>query len=112
MWPVKASDTASMLGVFDLFYVSLAVIVVVIIAFIVRAVRLTNASLATASYHLNLTNPDVARSLVDQIRRRELPCPRCGHDTFALLGTENRYKCDTCDFDFEGPAHIPGLSPL
>ena len=110
--PVKASDTGDMPGAFDLFYVSLmAVIVVVVIAFIVRAVRLTNVSLATASRHLNLTNPDVARSLVDRICRLDLPCPRCGHDTFTLLGTENRYKCDTCDFDFEGPAHITGLSP-
>lgn len=100
-----------MLGAVTLFYVSLAVLVVVITVFIVRAVRLTHASLASASHHLNLTNPDIARSLADQIRGRELPCPRCGHDTFALLGTENRYTCDSCDFDFEGPAHIPGLSP-
>ena len=108
---IKASDTASMLGLFNLFSVFLAVLVVVIIAFIVRAVRLTNASLATAARHLNLTTPDVARSLVDQIRAREVPCPRCGHDTFARLGTENRYRCDTCHFDFGGPAHIPGSSP-
>jgi ribosomal protein S27AE len=101
-----------MSGTFDLFFVLLAVLVVVIIAFIVRAVRLTNASIANASRHVNLTNPDVARSLVDRIRQREVPCPRCGGGTFALLGTENRYRCDLCHLDFEGPPHIPGSPPL
>jgi ribosomal protein S27AE len=108
---VEACDTVSMLMEVDLFHVSLAALVVVIVAFIVRAVRLTNASISTASRHVNLTNPDTARSLVDRMRERELPCPRCGHDTFAQLGTGNRYTCHTCHFDFEGPAHIPGSSP-
>ena len=99
-----------MIGAFDLFYLSLAVIVVAIAAFIVRAVRLTKASLAAASRHVDLTNQDVTRSLVEQIRGRELSCPRCGHDAFALLGTVHRYKCDICNSEFEGPAHIPGSS--
>jgi ribosomal protein L37AE/L43A len=79
-------------------------IVVVIIAFIVRAVRLTNAAVTAASQDLHLSNPDAARSLVDRTREREVPCPRCGNDTSLRLGPENRYKCDTCDLDFEGPA--------
>jgi hypothetical protein len=97
--------------VLDLFYVSLGVVVVTICTFIVRTVRLTNASIAMASRDVDLTNPDVARSVVDQMRGRELPCPRCGRPTFALLGTGSRYKCEICDFDFTGPAHIPGSSP-
>jgi ribosomal protein S27AE len=105
-WPVTMS------GAFDLFFVLLAVLVVVIIAFVVRAVRLTNASIATASRLVNLTNPDAVRSLVDRIRERESTCPRCGAETFALLGTENRYKCDLCNLDFEGPPPIPGSPPL
>ena len=99
-----------MLGALDLFYVTLGLIVVTIAAFIVRAVRLTNASLARASRHVNLTNPDVATSVVDQIRRSELLCPRCGGQMFALLGTENRYQCESCHFDFTGPPHVPGSS--
>jgi ribosomal protein S27AE len=82
--------------------------VLVIAAFIVRAVRLTNASLAMAARHVDPTNPDVARSVVDQIRGRNPRCPRCGEQTFALLDTENRYKCESCDFTFTGPAHISG----
>ena len=101
----------AVLGALDLFYVSLALIVVVIAAFIVRAVRLTNASLALASRQVNLTNPDAARAVVDQIRGREVLCPQCGGQTFALLGTENRYQCESCEFAFEGPEHIPGSSP-
>jgi ribosomal protein S27AE len=96
---------------FDLFYVLLAVIAVVVIAFIVRAIRLTTASIATASRHVDLTNPDVARSVADEMRERELLCPRCGNGTFALLGTGNRYQCHSCHFDFEGPAHIPASRP-
>jgi hypothetical protein len=99
-----------MIGALDLFNVTLGLIVVVIAAFIVRAVRLTHASLAMASRHVNLTNPDVATSVVDQIRGREVLCPQCGGRTFALLGTENRYQCESCDFAFKGPAHIRGSS--
>ena len=92
---------------FDLFYLWLAAIVVVIIAFIVRAVRLTKASLTAASRHVDLTNQDVARSLVEQIRGGELLCPRCGHEAFALLGKVYRYKCDSCDSEFEGTGPHP-----
>jgi ribosomal protein S27AE len=101
----------AVLGALDLFYVSLALIVVVIVVFIVRAVRLTHASLAEASRQVSLTNPGTARVVVDQIRRSEVRCPRCGSQTFTLLGTESRYQCESCEFVFEGPAHIPGASP-
>ena len=100
-----------MLGALDLFNLSLALIVVAIAVFIIRAVRLTSASVALASREVNITNPDVARAVVDHVRGREVLCPRCGGQTFVLLGTENRYRCEICDFAFEGPAHIPGSSP-
>jgi hypothetical protein len=104
------SDTVGMLGALDFFNGTLGLMLAVIAAFIVRAVRLTNASLARASRHVNLTNPDVATSVVDQIRGRELLCRRCGGQTLALLGTENGYQCESCDFVFKGLAHIPGSS--
>jgi hypothetical protein len=99
-----------MAGDLALFYVALGLTVTVIVAFIVRAVRLTQASLRTASRHVDLTNPDVATSVTNEIRRREVPCPRCGGETFALLGTGNRYECEICRFTLTGPAHIPGSS--
>jgi ribosomal protein S27AE len=91
-----------------LFYVALGLIVTMIAVFIVGAVRLTQASLSAASRHVDLTNPDVARSVADEIRRREVPCPQCGGETFALLGTGNRYECEICHLTLTGPAHIPG----
>jgi hypothetical protein len=96
-----------MLDVLDLFYVSVAAIALAIVLFVRRAVRLTNASIANASRHVNLENSDVARRVAEEIRGREVPCARCGRQTFVLLGTGNRYKCRLCHFDFEGPPHIP-----
>jgi ribosomal protein S27AE len=101
----------AMPAVIDLFYVAIGLLVVVIAGFIVRAVRLTNASLTMAARHVNLTNPDVATSVLAQIRGPELRCSRCGGPAFALLGTENRYKCEDCHSTFEGPPHIPGATP-
>jgi ribosomal protein S27AE len=107
----QAVEIEGMPGDLALFYVALGLMVTVIAAFIARAVRLTQASLRTASRHVDLTNPDVARSVADEIRRREIPCPRCGGETFALLGTGNRYECEICHLTLTGPAHIPGSSP-
>jgi len=95
----------------NLVYWASGAIAVVIVAFIARAVRLTNASIALASRRVDLTNPDVARLVASALRERELPCPQCGQETFALLGVEHRYKCDSCNFEFEGPAHIPDANP-
>jgi len=91
----------------DVFYVAIGLIVVMIAVTIVRAVRLTRASLTIATRHVDLTNPDVARTVIAQIRGPEVRCPRCGGPTFALLGTENRYQCESCDSTFDGPPHIP-----
>lgn len=91
----------------DLFNVSLALLVLAIVAFVVRAVGLTKASISNASRHLNLTQPEVARRLVEEIRARNVPCERCGQQTFAMLGTGDRYKCETCHVEFQGPPHMP-----
>jgi DNA-directed RNA polymerase subunit RPC12/RpoP len=95
----------------DLVYVAAGAMALAVVAFIVRAVRLTNASIASASRRVDLTNPDVARSVIRALDERDVPCPRCGHETFALLGTETRYKCDSCNFEFDGPPHIPDPAP-
>jgi DNA-directed RNA polymerase subunit RPC12/RpoP len=91
----------------DLFTLSLVVLVVTIVAFIVRAVRLTNDSIARASRDVPLSRPDVARRIAEEIRARDVRCPRCGAHASAMLGTEHRYKCDACAQEFDGPAHIP-----
>ena len=95
----------------NLVYWTTGAIALAIVAFIVRAVRLTNVSIALASRRVDLTNPDVARLVASALREREFPCPQCGEETFALLGVEHRYKCDGCNIEFEGPAHIPDANP-
>ena len=98
-----------MTGVFDPFYLLIAALLVTIVAFMVRAVRLTKASIARAGRDIPLSQPDVVRRVVDQLRSVDVRCPRCGQPTFAMLGTRNRYKCenDMCRFEFEGPEHFP-----
>jgi hypothetical protein len=93
--------------VFDLFGLALAALIVTIIAVIVRAVRLTCASIAAASRDIPLSQPDVAMRLVNQIRSLDVRCPRCGQPACTALGTGNRYLCENemCRQEFEGPAH-------
>jgi hypothetical protein len=94
---------------FDLFYLAIAVLVVTIVVVILRAVRITKASIERAGREMPLSRPDVAREVADRIRRADVRCPRCGQQTFAMLGTGNRHKCDDemCGFEFEGPDHFP-----
>jgi hypothetical protein len=93
---------------FDLFGLALATLIVTIVVVIVRAVRLTNASIATASRDIPLSQPDVAARLINQMRGRDVRCPRCGQPACAALGTGNRYLCEngTCRQEFEGPEHF------
>jgi hypothetical protein len=94
---------------FDLFSLSILVLIVTIVAFIVRAVRVTNASIARAGQDAPLSRPDVARRVAGQMRARDVRCTRCGQPTFAMLGTGNRYKCENemCSLEFDGPGHFP-----
>ena len=88
----------------DWFNIILGIMVVVIVGFIVNAVRKTNAEIHKKMGPL----PDgwKMKKAVEEIRKRDIPCPRCGKQTFAMLGTQNRYKCDICHYEFEGAEHI------
>jgi transposase-like protein len=88
----------------DWFYIVLGIMVVVIVVFIVNAIRMTNAEIHKKLGPL----PDEwkMKKVVEEIRKRDVPCPRCGKQTFAMLGTQNRYKCDVCNYEFEGVEHI------
>jgi len=48
--------------------------------------------------------------LAEQIRSQDIRCMRCQGQAFAMLGTDNKYKCHSCDFEFEGLPHIPAKS--
>ena len=93
---------------FDWFTIILAAIVLAVVLFIIKAVRQTKADI---DKRLNNVDPAkrnaVAKKLAEHIRNRGVSCTRCGRQAFALLGTDNQYKCHTCNFEFEGPPHIP-----
>ena len=44
--------------------------------------------------------------LAARLRQRDVLCPRCGRQSSALLHTEIKYKCDSCNHVFEGPRHL------
>jgi hypothetical protein len=92
------------------FDIALAVLIVAIVFFIVKAVRQTRAQI---DHHLRGTDPrrrdEIARDLAARVREQgdRVRCVRCGGSTFMLLGTENQYRCESCDATFEGPPHLP-----
>ena len=95
----------------SLFNILLAALVVVVAALIVRAVRLTSASLEDASRHVDLTQPDAASDLARTIRALEVPCPGCGGAASTVLGARGRYRCDSCRSEFDGPDVFNPLTP-
>jgi tRNA(Ile2) C34 agmatinyltransferase TiaS len=55
---------------------------------------------------------EVARKsadLTDQWRSLDVRCPRCGRQSVPMLGTNNRYRCESCNKRFDGPP-FPGSS--
>ncbi len=88
---------------FDWFNLLLITFVLLVVGFIAIAVRKTMGEVR----HSGVTG-DAARRLAEEIRKRDIVCPRCSRQSSSLLGTGNKYKCDTCNYVFEGPAHQPG----
>ncbi len=88
----------------DLFNIILGIMVVVIVGFIVNAVRKTNAEIHKKMGPL--PSEWRMKKTIEEIRKRDIQCPRCGKQTSAMLGTQNRYKCDVCNYEFEGAEHI------
>jgi transposase-like protein len=81
------------------------ILVLVIVIFIFRAVRQVKAKIERK---LGPAPSEMAmKQLLDQIKSRELPkCPRCQNETLAMLETDSRYKCESCQFEFDGPPHF------
>ncbi len=47
------------------------------------------------------------QQLLEEIKGRELPkCPRCQSETFAILETDSKYRCNSCHYEFESVLHI------
>ena len=96
----------------DAFYVILAITVLAVVWFIVKAVRQTQGQIA---HQLRATDPprrdEIARDLAARIREQaeRVRCVRCGSQSIMLLGTTNRYRCESlqCQHTFDGPPHMP-----
>lgn len=86
----------------DWFNLILIALVLLIVVFIARAIRKTTGELSQSGL-----SGEEARRLAEQIRKRDVRCPQCDRQSSAMLGMKNRYKCDTCNHEFEGPEHMP-----
>jgi hypothetical protein len=94
----------------DAFTVALAAIVLAVVFFIARTVRLTRSQIDD---QLRGTDPrrreDVMRDLATRIREESgrIRCVRCGGPAFMVLGTGQQYTCEVCHLTFDGPLHMP-----
>jgi len=89
---------------FDLFNLLLLSMVLLVVGFIVFAIRKTLSEISKPGL-----SGDEARKLAQRIRQRDIRCPGCNRQSSALLGTDTKYKCDTCNYEFDGPNHMPEL---
>jgi hypothetical protein len=93
----------------DAFSIVLVAIIMAVVLFIVRAVRLTRGQI---DQRLCRTDPrrrdDVMRDLATHIREQadRVRCTQCGGPTFMVLGTDDQYKCEVCHVAFDGPRHM------
>ena len=90
---------------FDWFWLFPVLIIVVIIIFVFRSVKKVKEKIERK---LGPAPSEMAiKQLLDQIKNRELPkCPRCDGEPIALLETDSNYKCESCNYEFEGAPHI------
>lgn len=101
--PALPSDRPDVFDWFNLLVAGLAVVIAVVI---VRAVRLTKATIEGARPSVALSQPDAVDRAVERLRRIDVRCPRCGEQTVAMLGTRNRYRCEQCGAELDGPDHL------
>ena len=84
----------------DWFNMLLLGTIIAVIGFIIFSVRKTMGTLSKKG----LSDDDM-RELAARIRNRDMRCPRCGRQSSAMIGTKVKYKCDSCNYEFEGPKH-------
>lgn len=90
--------------------ISVVVLVGGIVWAIVRSVRQVNSQIQGKLRGVDpRKREEVARALAAQVRSRvnRVKCPRCGGLAFAMLDRDPWWKCDTCNWEFEGLEHLP-----
>jgi ribosomal protein S27AE len=94
----------------DMFTVALAILVGGIAVAIFTAVRMTRRQIDRRLQTIDPAHSDdLTRELASRVRQQadRIKCARCGGPTAMVLGTDVRYKCDVCHFEFDGPPHLP-----
>jgi ribosomal protein L37AE/L43A len=90
--------------------IAIAVLVATIVWSIVRAVRQVNGQIEGK---LRGVDPRKREALMRELAARvrgqanDTRCPRCDGVAFAMLGRDPWWKCDACNWEFEGPEHLP-----
>ncbi|MGH8015392.1 MAG: hypothetical protein ACREBV_04310 [Candidatus Zixiibacteriota bacterium] len=87
------------------FYLIPTIICLVIAYFIYDAVKKTKTKMEKK---LGPAPSELAmRQMLEEIKKRDLPkCPRCNCEAFAILETDSKYKCESCQYEFEVVLHI------
>ena len=92
---------------FDWFTLIIIAFAAVIVIFIIKAVRQTKAEIDQKLKGVDPAKRDeVTMKLVEKIRSQDVRCTRCGRQTHNVWGTTNKYKCDSCNHEFEGPPNV------
>ncbi len=88
----------------DLFNIVFGILVVTIVGFIVYTIRK-----AMADVRKGLGPAPSERTMkraLEEMRKRDVRCPRCREQATMMLGTGNGYKCDSCNHEFEDVKHF------
>ncbi len=101
------------MGLVSVFNIMLALTILVVVVFIIRAVKQTKSELDKKLEGVNrLDRDEMAKKMVKEMQERAVRCPKCQGQTNALLGTDDEYKCISCNHKFTGPAYIPDPKDL
>jgi len=90
--------------------IGIAVLVGAIVWTIVRSLRQVNAQIEGKLRGVDpRKREEVMRELAAQVRSRvnRVKCTRCGSLAYAMLDRDPWWKCDSCNWEFEGPEHLP-----
>jgi ribosomal protein L37AE/L43A len=91
-------------------HIAIAVLVAAIVWAIVRSVRQVNAQIEGKLRGVDPRKREaLMRELAARVRSQanEVRCPRCKGMAFAMLDRDPWWKCDSCNWEFEGPEHLP-----
>lgn len=84
---------------------AIAALVLVIAVVIVRSVRMVLFEVDPKRTRGRGLRRDEASRLTERLKSLDVRCPRCREESFLVLGSTDRYKCERCRHEFTGPSH-------